>query len=299
VSAPLPVFYDPRQSAQAVGSFSPSAAKPAAVVASWQALGVPLDVRTFAPASREQLCRVHEPEHVDGVLAGARKNGFHNTSAEIAASLPWTSGSMIAAARHAATAGPVAASPTSGFHHAGPSSASAYCTFNGLAAAAAALLDEGLAAKVGILDLDMHYGDGTDAILLRRRLVDRVEHYTFGLSAVAHGPARDPAGTETWLRGLEAIVAAFAERGCGVLLCQLGADPHVDDPLGGVMTTEQMRRRDRTVFETCRSLGLPVAWNLAGGYQQPLRRVLDLHDATLLECAYAFGAVARPAVAGG
>ncbi|HEU4405443.1 MAG TPA: hypothetical protein VFS43_09155 [Polyangiaceae bacterium] len=295
----LPVYYDSRQNAPAGGSFSPSASKPAQVVASWQALGVPLDIRSFEPVPREHWYRVHDRAHVDGVLEGTRKNGFHNTSPEIAASLPWTSGSMLAAARHAATAGPVAVSPTSGFHHAGPASSSAYCTFNGLIAAATALLDGGLVDKVGILDLDMHYGDGTEAIMLRQRLLAKVEHYTFGLSAVEHGPARNPEGTERWLGGLAAIVRGFSEKGCGVLLCQLGADPHVADPLGGVMTSEQMRRRDRIVFETCRDLGLPIAWNLAGGYQQPLRGVLDLHDATLLECAHAYGVLPRPAPAPG
>lgn len=285
----LPVFYDPRQNAQNAGSFSPSASKPAHVVASWQALGVPLVLCPFEPVTREYFYQVHDPAYVDGVFDGTRKNGFYNTSPEIAASLPWTSGSMLAAARHAASGNPVAISPTSGFHHAGYLAGSGYCTFNGLIAAAKALLDEQRAPKVGILDLDMHYGDGTEAIMLKLRLLDRIEHYTFGLSAVEHGPARNPEGTEAWLGGLAEIVRGFSRKGCAVLLCQLGADPHEKDPLGGVMTSDQMRRRDRIVFETCRDLGLPVAWNLAGGYQEPLRRVLDLHDATLLECARAHG----------
>ncbi len=53
-----------------------------------------------------------------------------------------------------------------------------------------------------------------------------------------------------------------------VLLYQAGADPHIDDPLGGWLTTEQLRERDRSVFQTCRERGIPVAWNLAGGYQR-------------------------------
>ena len=35
------------------------------------------------------------------------------------------------------------------------------------------------------------------------------------------------------------------------------------------------------MFNRCREMGLPVAWNLAGGYQNPLRKVLDIHDNTL------------------
>jgi acetoin utilization deacetylase AcuC-like enzyme len=178
-------------------------------------------------------------------------------------------------------------SPTSGFHHARWGGGGGYCTFNGLMLAARTLLHEGV-EKVGILDLDMHHGDGTDDILLQLRLSPRVEHYTFGLSAVEHGSALDPDGTERWLAGLPELVDGFQKKGCQVLLFQAGADPHVEDPLGGVMTSEQMRRRDAIVFTRCRELGLPVAWNLAGGYQQPLRKVLDLHDATLLACAEVF-----------
>jgi hypothetical protein len=29
---------------------------------------------------------------------------------------------------------------------------------------------------------------------------------------------------------------------------------------------------------------IPVAWNLAGGYQVPLQKVLDIHTITLTEC---------------
>jgi acetoin utilization deacetylase AcuC-like enzyme len=72
------------------------------------------------------------------------------------------------------------------------------------------------------------------------------------------------------------------------LLYQAGADPHIADPLGGWLTTAQLRERDRLVFTRCKALGLPVAWNLAGGYQNPLRKVLDIHDNTMLECIAAF-----------
>ena len=75
---------------------------------------------------------------------------------------------------------------------------------------------------------------------------------------------------------------------CDLLLYQAGADPHVDDPLGGWLTTQQLRERDRGVFQTARSLGVPIAWNLAGGYQANLRKVLDIHDNTMLECLCAY-----------
>ena len=68
---------------------------------------------------------------------------------------------------------------------------------------------------------------------------------------------------------------------CDVILYQAGADPHVNDPLGGWLTTQQLHERDRLVFEAAAELGIPAAWNLAGGYQTPLNKVLTIHDNTM------------------
>jgi hypothetical protein len=43
------------------------------------------------------------------------------------------------------------------------------------------------------------------------------------------------------------------------------------------------------VFEAAARAGMPVVWNLAGGYQEPLTKVLELHAITMEE-ALAAGA---------
>jgi acetoin utilization deacetylase AcuC-like enzyme len=72
------------------------------------------------------------------------------------------------------------------------------------------------------------------------------------------------------------------------VLYQAGADIHVNDPLGGLLTTDQMRQRDRSVFANCARLRLPLVWNLAGGYRRDdkggIEPVLALHRNTLTEC---------------
>jgi acetoin utilization deacetylase AcuC-like enzyme len=82
------------------------------------------------------------------------------------------------------------------------------------------------------------------------------------------------------------------------VLYQAGADPFIHDPLGGVLTAEQLRRRDEIVFDWSASSAIPLAWNLAGGYARDaagtIRPVLDIHDATLLACHAAYARVARP-----
>ena len=280
----VPVFYDPRMQAVGVDSVSPSAAKPAKAVRSWIEGGYPVDIRPFNPAPLSLLYRVHDAAYVDGVLTGIRMNGFRNRSASVAASLPWTTGSMVAAARAALRNGQVACSPTSGFHHALRNEGSKFCTFNGLIAAVLAVLDDDPQRRVGILDLDAHYADGTvDVLAANPHVAARVEHYNFGGDL----PSLTVEAVLDWLPKLPELVDGMASR-CDLVLYQAGADPHIDDPLGGLMTSEQMRERDRMVFQACAKRVVPIAWNLAGGYQEPFDHVLALHDATMEECVSTF-----------
>ena len=275
----MKVFYTERMLADSE-SFSPSASKPAEVVNSWKTLGIRMDIVVPAPVTVDQLALAHDREFVEGVLSGARKNGFGNRSPAIAVSLPYTSGAMLAAAREALLNGRVAVAPCSGFHHAGYDEAGGFCTFNGLMVTACALRLEGLAKNVGILDFDQHWGDGTEEII-RYLKADWVTHYSAGEKWHSREQATN------FLTAIPKIVAAMAN--CDVILYQAGADPHVYDPLGGWLTTAQLRKRDRAVFESASRLGVPVAWNLAGGYQTPLSKVLRIHDNTMLECVSIHG----------
>jgi len=274
----IPVFYSQQVVAPDQGA-SPSAHKPAQVVADWLAHDLPIELTPPAPVTREQLALAHDKAFVDDVLSCRQPNGFGNRSRDVAASLPYTNGAMLAAARAALVNRKVAVAPVSGFHHAGLDFAGGYCTFNGLAVAACVLRDEGLADRVGILDFDQHYGNGTDDIIAKRRL-RWIEHYTAGGKWCRRNQAAE------FLDAIPAIVAGMS--GCGLILYQAGADPHVNDPLGGWLTTEQLRERDRRVFAAAAEWKVPIAWNLAGGYQRTddggIKPVLEIHRNTLREC---------------
>jgi len=270
----LTVFFSPLMQAEA-GSYSPSAGKPAQVLESWRKLGIPMDVCAPTPVTREQLLLAHSAEFVDGILEGRLSNGFGNRSLEVAASLPYTCGSMLAAAKEALSNGKGAVAPCSGFHHAGYSFAGGFCTFNGLMVTALSLLESQKIKRLAILDLDMHYGNGTQDIIDTLGVGHQVKHWSRSFS---------PSRAEQFLESLPDLVRSLCED-CEVLLYQAGADSHCNDPLGGYLTTDQMRRRDELVFETSRAHAIPVAWNLAGGYQRDaqggIRPVLDLHDNTM------------------
>jgi acetoin utilization deacetylase AcuC-like enzyme len=281
----IPVFYSDRMVASNYGTISPSSYKPSQVVESWTLEhDFPIDLIAPQPASVKQLSLAHDPYYLQGVLAGKILNGFGNALAEVTESLPYTSGSMLSAARHVLKHGGVACSPSSGFHHACYGHGGGFCTFNGLMVAALTLHQESLVKKVGILDCDFHYGNGTDDIIAMTQS-PWVRNITN-----SKGYKGESGRGEDFLEALPGLVRQLQD--CDLILYQAGADPHIDDPLGGFLTTNQMRLRDRIVFNEIKVLGIPLVWNLAGGYQVELfpsgktsiRKVLELHDNTMSEC---------------
>ena len=84
--------------------------------------------------------------------------------------------------------------------------------------------------------------------------------------------------------------------GPDLILYQAGADTHVDDPLGGLLTSAEMRERDHAMFSIARELAVPLSWNLAGGYQVEqdgtIPRVVELHLNTFEEALRVWGLVA-------
>lgn len=257
-------------------SYSPSSLKPQLLVNHLRSLGYPMHIQEPVGLAVSDLCLAHAREYVEAVLACRAPNGFGNQDAETSATFPYTSGSLYRAACLALENG-LAASFSSGFHHAGYNHGGGFCTFNGLVIVARRLFLEQRVKRVLILDADYHYGDGTDDILSRLPL-DFVRHETLGRDYYR------PEQAEDYLLALRAILDSLREEPVDLILYQAGADVHIDDPLGGVLSTEQMARRDQIVFESARRLGIPLAWNLAGGYQRDdngsILPVLRLHEQT-------------------
>lgn len=263
----LKVFYRPEMSVPS-GGYSPSADKPRQVVEDW---GDEVEICEFLPVTIEDLKTVHAPAFVDGIFSGAIPNGHGNVCGKVAHSTLYTVGSLLAAAEASFDLG-VACSPTSGFHHAGYQFAGGFCTFNGLVYVANHFASP--TCRVLIVDMDYHYGDGTDDLL--RRLGNRsIGHYV--------GKMRD--GDEC-LEDLDRYAARFEEY--DLLLYQAGADPHVEDPLGGCLDDAGLEDRDRIVFENAKRFGCAIAWNLAGGYRKDdagsITPVLKTHRRTMEAC---------------
>src|SRR5438094_10149194 len=123
------------------------------------------------PATESDLRRVHTPEYINAVRAGTPRALAESQK------LPWspalfpsvclTNGSCVAAARQALR-DRVSAALASGFHHAHADHGEGFCTFNGLIVAAEALKACGEIKSIAILDLDLHYGNGTASLASAR-----------------------------------------------------------------------------------------------------------------------------------
>lgn len=127
-----------------------------------------VELLTPPPLTPGDLARVHDPEYLEAVRTGepaylAESQGFGWDSALWSMALA-SNGGVLAAARSALDDG-VAGSLSSGLHHAKRDRGDGFCTFNGLAIATKALLDEGAVSSVLILDLDAHCGEGTAQLI--------------------------------------------------------------------------------------------------------------------------------------
>lgn len=278
----IKVFYRPEQNVELNKSYSPSAGKPKKVVEDWLSeptIADHISVESFEPATFDDLCLAHDRKYIDALLSCKVSNGFGNKSPDIAASLPYTAGSMIAAARYAVKHRTTAISPTSGFHHAGYKDGRGFCSVNGLVIAARKLKQEGLVSHVLIIDGDAHYGDGTDECISVTGS-DWIVNITADKS---YSNAReffkllDP---KHYISKHRAIWDA-ADAGELLVIYQAGADAWEHDPLGsGLFSLEELDRRDEVITRLCAEHRIPLAINLAGGYGAT-NVVLDIHRQTI------------------
>jgi acetoin utilization deacetylase AcuC-like enzyme len=209
-----------------------------------------------------------------------------------------TNGAALAAAERALDDG-LAAAVASGFHHAHADHGEGFCTFNGLVVAAEALRAAGRVAKVAVLDLDLHYGNGTASLCAARpwlfncsiygndywqntpyrdvstvHHVDGANHVSFALP--------NGSGRTAMLGALERGVAAILAWGRpDLVLYQAGADPFKEDPYSPLdLDAGDLRERDRCVFDWAKSHELPLAWVLAGGYTRDVSKIVAIHLGT-------------------
>ena len=254
------------------------------------------------PLAEADLLRVHTAEYVAAVRSGEPRALAESQkfpwSAELYPSVRLTGGGCLAAARRALEAG-IAAALVSGFHHAHGDHGEGFCTFNGLVVTIDALRAAGKIGRAAVIDMDLHYGNGTAALAASRPYLFNLSIY--GNDYDRNQPYRDVAvvrhrdgenhrsialpngsGRAAMLDALDAGLELLRAWGRpDLLLYQAGADPYREDPYSPLnLGEDDLRARDRRVFEHARGEGLPIAWVLAGGYTKDTRRVVAVHHNT-------------------
>jgi acetoin utilization deacetylase AcuC-like enzyme len=260
------------------------------------------------PVTESDLLRVHTREYVDAVRSGQPRELAESQkfpwSPELFSSVCLTSGGCLAAARRALRDG-VAAALASGFHHACADHGEGFCTFNGLIITADALLAAGEIRRIAVLDMDLHYGNGTALLAASRPHVFALSIY--GNDYWNNRPYRDvttrmhedgdnhrsfalPARCDraTMLGIMNDALPLIGN--AGLLLYQAGADPYFEDPFSPLaLDHEDLRERDRVVFDFARRNSIPIAWVLAGGYTADVSKVVKVHLNTLAACCEVYG----------
>jgi acetoin utilization deacetylase AcuC-like enzyme len=166
-------------------------------------------------------------------------------------------------------------------HHAYADRAGGFCYLNNGAIAAQYLRQTH--ARVAILDIDVHHGNGTQSIFYERSDVltvsvhaDPAHFYPFfygyeiqrgrgeGTGFNLNVPVPVKSDDEVWLGAVQHAVEAVARHEPGALVIALGLDAHESDPLkGGAMTTDGYARLARAIA----ALKLPTVIVQEGGYQ--------------------------------
>lgn len=166
-------------------------------------------------------------------------------------------------------------------HHAAADYFGGYCFLNNAAIAAQYLLDHG-SARVAILDVDYHHGNGTQSIFYERDDVlflsihgDPKQEYPFflghadevGLGAGAGYNRNFPlpwgSGAAPWFGALDECCSLIAGHRPDAVIVSLGVDTFAGDPISEF----RLQTSDYPLIgEKVAALGLPALFVLEGGY---------------------------------
>jgi acetoin utilization deacetylase AcuC-like enzyme len=246
-------------------------------------------------ASDTQLLYAHTPSYIQKVVAGGL-----SPQEQTAIGFPWSErmverskrsvGATIAACQSALIDG-VAVNLAGGTHHAYRDHGGGFCVFNDAAVAARVLQKiQGSDFRVAIVDLDVHQGNGTAAILKNDERI-----FTLSLHGENNFPFQkeesdldvalpDGCGDVVYLDALSnALHVLKTQFDPQFIIYLAGADPHEHDRLGKLsLTQEGMRERDQQVYSWAAVHALPVAIAMAGGYGKDIKLTVDLHAQTIL-----------------
>ncbi len=247
-----------------------------------QKQGIATKQNTYRPGKARQdlLELAHCPEYLTRFISGqlsdkeVRRMGLPWSTDLVKRTLIAPNGTLLTAGlalRHG-----LACHLAGGTHHAHHDFASGYCILNDLAIASLALLAQSKVQRVLIFDCDVHQGDGTAAILQ-----NVPEITTCSIHCEKNFPHRKaksdidvdlPKGVsdQEYLQ----IVDHTLDRALDIsrpdlVIFDAGVDVYEHDPLGMLnISSDGIRAREAMVIKNVRSLNIPLATVIGGGYDK-------------------------------
>jgi len=270
----------------------------------------------------EDLLRVHDAGYIDRLLNGTldpfeiRRMELAYSKRLVDATLLGCGGTLLAAQR--ALRDGVACSIGGGFHHAYPDHGEGFCILHDVAIALRRLMADRAIRSALVIDLDVHQGNGTAAIFLPQKAAARREQLSAGLLTGSASPSaegvftislhqfnnypqlkppssidvhlNDDTGDAEYLSALDRTLAIAIEQHRPDLVVYIaGADPYINDQLGGLaLTIKGLRERDTHVFRFAQTNQLPIVSVYAGGYARDVNDTVTIHTNTILAAADVF-----------
>ena len=161
-----------------------------------------------------------------------------------------------------------------GTHHAHKSFGSGYCVFNDIAYSSRKLIKENYVKKILIIDLDVHQGDGTAAILSKDK-----EIFTCSIHCKNNFPFRksksdldveldNGLNDHQYLDILKQTLKKCMDNiNPDILIYDAGVDVHKNDKLGNLnLTSKGILERDKMVLSFFKNKFIPIATVIGGGY---------------------------------
>ena len=235
---------------------------------------------------------VHDADYVSHLLnitldqKAARKIGFPLSEELIAREMIIADGTMKAsefAIKHG-----IAMNIAGGTHHAFTNRGEGFCMLNDQAIGAKYLLENGLATKILIVDLDVHQGNGTAEIFQNDTAV-----FTFSMHGRSNYPFHKEQsdldiplenGTDdaTYLSILKETLPNLIKKQQPDFIYYLcGVDVIESDKLGKLsLSLEGCKERDRIVLQNCKDQSIPVMCSMGGGYSKDIKIIVDAHANT-------------------
>lgn len=173
-----------------------------------------------------------------------------------------------------------------GTHHAFTDRGEGFCLLNDLAITANYLIENQLARRVLVVDLDVHQGNGTAEIFQ-----NRTDVFTFSMHGAKNYPHRkekscldiafhDGTEDEEYLNQLKSALPKILDQFLpDFILYQCGVDVLGTDQLGRLnMSQKGLKMRDEFVLSNAENLQIPIMCCMGGGYSKQIKVILDAHS---------------------